>query len=257
MPERERGQIVAHLAECSRCRQVIFLAQQAAAEMEIAATPAARSTGRSWLWLSGWRLAWIPAAALASVVGLAFLVHGRHEETGTEMARAVPQIAPQEQESVAKPAPKERVIAGKAQAPVSHVVEKPPESKVESVPMAGVSRSSSAADVPPPAAANEAVTMAAAPPMVEPPETVTLAGSKGQVVGMNEYKPEPMPGAQRTQSVGALYSSNTTAAYAPKVKMDEMVERDQASRKAEARYAGSGGGSTSQPKKNVMPQQQF
>ena len=43
LPERERGQIVAHLAECSRCRQVIFLAQQAIAEMEMAAAPAARS----------------------------------------------------------------------------------------------------------------------------------------------------------------------------------------------------------------------
>ena len=57
LPERERGQIVAHLAGCSRCRQVIFLAQQADPEME-AAVPVAHSTGRSGSWLSGTRLGW-------------------------------------------------------------------------------------------------------------------------------------------------------------------------------------------------------
>ena len=32
--DRERGQIVEHLAVCSRCREVVFLAQEAAVEME-------------------------------------------------------------------------------------------------------------------------------------------------------------------------------------------------------------------------------
>jgi hypothetical protein len=49
--ERERGEILAHLAGCGRCRQVVFLAQEAAAmelepEMELvaAAAPAAQSS---------------------------------------------------------------------------------------------------------------------------------------------------------------------------------------------------------------------
>jgi hypothetical protein len=54
-----------------------------------------------------------------------------------------------------------------------------------------------------------------------------------------------------------MYSSNATAAYAPKAKMGEMAEGDQASRKAGARYAGSGGASTSHVKKNAMPYSNF
>lgn len=257
LPERERGPIVAHLAECSRCRQVIFLARQAASEMETAAVPAARAAGRSGSWLSGWRLAWIPAAALATVVGLVFLVHGRHEETGAEMARAVPQTVPHAEESVANPAPKERVFAGKRQAPSIPVVEKPRESKLEYVPMAGISRSSSAADVPPPAAANEAVTVAANPPNAELRLTATPAGPIGQGIGMEQYKLEPLPGAPKTQSVGAMYSRNATADYAPKAKMDEMSERSQASRKAGARYGGSGGASTSRLQMKSVPHSSF
>ncbi len=257
LPERERGQIVAHLAECSRCRQVIFLARQAAAEMEVAAAPAARSTGRSWSWLSGWRLAWIPAAALATVAGLAFLVHGRHEETRTEMARVVAPIAPQNEARSANPPLNNRVESRMAPAPASPVVEAPRESKIESAPAVAVSQPIPAMAASPRGAVSKEETVAAAPTMVEPPETVTLAGSKGQILGMAEYKPEPMPGAPRTQSVGAMYSGNATATYAPKAKMDKKAERAEASRRTEARYAGSGGASALQLKKNVMPGSSF
>ena len=51
-PERER--ILVHLAGCSRCRQVIFLAQQAAGD---AVTPAARPTSESVSWFWNWRIA--------------------------------------------------------------------------------------------------------------------------------------------------------------------------------------------------------
>jgi hypothetical protein len=230
---------------------VIFLAQQAVAEMEMAAVPAAHFAGRSGSWLSGRRLAWIPAAALATVVGLAFLVHGRHEATGKEMARAVPPVAPQNEASIANPPANNRVDERKVQSPVSPIVAKQPEIKVASAPVASQPILEKAG--PSRTATNEAISLTAAPPGLEPPETVTSTGSAGQIIGMSQYKPEPIPAARLSQSVGAMYSSNSTAARSPEAKMDERSDRDQASRKAEARYAGSGGASTSQLKKNVMP----
>ena len=78
--ERERGQIVAHLAECGRCREVVFLAQEAAAERmpELAAVgygDRGAAVGRPWF--RNWWLVWAPTAALGAVVGLAFHVHLR------------------------------------------------------------------------------------------------------------------------------------------------------------------------------------
>ncbi|MGA2635544.1 MAG: zf-HC2 domain-containing protein [Terracidiphilus sp.] len=249
LPERERGQIVAHLAVCSRCRDVIFLAQQAVMEMEVAAAPAARTAWRGWSWLSGWRLAWIPAAALAAVVGLAFLVHGRHEETGTEMARVVPQAVPHEDGNAAKPAAKERVFAKKEHAPVSNVMGKQPEIKVESAPVGSAYVPLPAETAPLPAAATETVTVTSAPPLM------TTNGLIGQGIRMNEFKPEPMLEAR--QSLGASHSSNATVVRAPGAKMDEMDERSQASRKTKAKYAGSGGVSTLQLKNEALPSSGF
>src|SRR5208282_2533189 len=123
--------------------------------------------------------------------------------------------------------------------------------KVESSPAGAAYVPVPAEAAPPIAAVNEPVTVAAAPPVITP------GASVGQVIGMSQYKPEPIPGAPRTQSVGAMYSNNATAVYSPKAKMDEVEERDQASRKAESRYAGSGGASTSHLKKNALPNSSF
>ncbi len=45
LSEREREPILAHLAACSRCRQVIFLAQQAASDLKCKRSQQPR---RSW-----------------------------------------------------------------------------------------------------------------------------------------------------------------------------------------------------------------
>jgi len=96
LAEHERGQILSHLAGCSRCRQVIYLAQEAAAEMEPAvAAPAARPAARPNSWFRSWQFAWVPAAALAAVVALAFFIHVRRAEVGSELARITPQAVPQ------------------------------------------------------------------------------------------------------------------------------------------------------------------
>ncbi len=96
LEERERGKIVAHLAGCSRCRQVVYLAQDAAAEMVPSVSiPAGRFEGRRESWFRSWRFALVPVAALAAIVALAYIVHVQRIGTGSEMANVTPQTAPQ------------------------------------------------------------------------------------------------------------------------------------------------------------------
>jgi hypothetical protein len=74
LPQPERAQIVAHLGGCARCRNVVFLAQAAAegdasplAAFETESRPV--KSARSW-WKTNWRIALVPACALATAVGL-------------------------------------------------------------------------------------------------------------------------------------------------------------------------------------------
>jgi hypothetical protein len=279
LPVREREQMVAHLAGCSRCRQVIFLAQQAASDMEMAAAPAGRSAGRSGSWLSGWRLAWIPAAALAGVVGLVFLVHGRHGETGTETARAVTPVAPQNQAIDANSAVNNRVVVVKQPAPISHVTENQPEINIQSFQTGAAYEPPPGEIAPPRAARNETATVTAAPPplqsesasagqviQAEPPapdqiNAMPLNGRNWVHIGQLTAEkndsaassaPQP-PTSGMPQHVTGMNSGSAKADSAAKAKMNDMAERSQASRKAEARYAGSDGASTSQLKEEALP----
>jgi hypothetical protein len=131
LSENERGQILAHLTACSRCRQVIYLAQEAAPELELemaaasrlemdeaaayglvamAAAPAMsaaarpnenrQAANRPGSWFKGWRIAWEPAAAVMVIVGIAVLIHVRHtqqiSDSGTNMARGTRPNAPEQ-----------------------------------------------------------------------------------------------------------------------------------------------------------------
>lgn len=71
LPEHERVETLAHLAVCSDCRQIVFLAQQAHEE-EVPVPHALPSRGS---WLRKWRYLW-PAAAAATCGLLIFpLLH--------------------------------------------------------------------------------------------------------------------------------------------------------------------------------------
>lgn len=109
VPERE--QVLAHLAGCSRCRQVIFLAQQAAAEAEVPAwVPATQPTNQPTAWYWNWRLAWVPATALAAALALVVTFHPGRTTQMPELAKAVPL----RDEAVPPPLPQERASAGAA-----------------------------------------------------------------------------------------------------------------------------------------------
>ncbi|MGO9316317.1 MAG: zf-HC2 domain-containing protein [Terracidiphilus sp.] len=112
-PERE--QVLAHLAGCSRCRQVIFLAQQAAVDAKAPApVPAARLKVRFWTW----RFAWVPAAAMAAALALVVTLHIRHTEPAAEMAK----ITPPPDEAVSASLPQQRTGAKAAHKPAPALV---------------------------------------------------------------------------------------------------------------------------------------
>ena len=114
-PERE--QVLAHLAGCSRCRQVIFLAQQATADAEV---PAARPATQPRAWFWNWRLAWVPAAALAAALALVVTFHPRHTEPAPEMAK----VEPPSQAAVPTPLPEKPIVAGVSHQPTPALAKK-------------------------------------------------------------------------------------------------------------------------------------
>jgi hypothetical protein len=108
LPEAERAEIVTHLAGCARCRDVVFLAQ-AAAEAEPVA-PAAITRAAQPGWISGafgrWRVALIPAAALAAVGGVVLWVQLHPAPARVETAQMVaPPPASQAVPAAAAPTP--------------------------------------------------------------------------------------------------------------------------------------------------------
>jgi hypothetical protein len=100
LPERERAQVLAHLASCGHCRQVVYLAQEAAGDSESPTAPAAQPVAvrpaatRIAPWFRGWWSVWIPTAALAMILGVAVVIQVRHagttSEPRNEMAKAAP-----------------------------------------------------------------------------------------------------------------------------------------------------------------------
>jgi len=110
---KERGEVLAHLAVCGRCRQVVALAREAAGA-EVAATRHEVVRPRAW-WRS-WGLAVVPVSAMAATALIAFYVHERaaqrtsdvaklEQQQPNEKAASPPQALPQSPAQAAPPAP--------------------------------------------------------------------------------------------------------------------------------------------------------
>ena len=108
---RERGQVLAHLAVCGRCRQVVALAQEAGLDAEVAPAAVKHAAIQPYAWWRSWRFAWIPAAALAASVALAVFVHTRHVDQSAEMAKNERQQVTQPAATPASPAQQEQAQA--------------------------------------------------------------------------------------------------------------------------------------------------
>ena len=102
LPVEERARVVTHVADCARCRAVVYLAHAAA---EAAAVPARKGTARAGWRLSAfarWRVGLIPATALAAVGAVVLWVHMHHPVAPHgEMAQM---LAQQEASALAVPA---------------------------------------------------------------------------------------------------------------------------------------------------------
>jgi hypothetical protein len=115
LDERERSHVLAHLASCGRCRQVLTLAQQAAGieveELVAAAAPAAAfavatpgPARRRRAWWQNWHFAWIPIAALAATVTFAVYLHVARVDHTAEVARNTPAAVQPDDVTSANPA---------------------------------------------------------------------------------------------------------------------------------------------------------
>jgi hypothetical protein len=91
LPEVEREQVLAHMATCSRCREVVFLAQQSAEEPAAIRESGTIPTKPRGSWFKGWQWAWVPVAAFAGFIGVAVVQHFRHAESETQMTAKLSQ----------------------------------------------------------------------------------------------------------------------------------------------------------------------
>jgi hypothetical protein len=93
LTDRERSQILLHLADCANCREVVTLAMP-----EIESTPSP-STDRS-LWLSWPVLRWGALVACVVVVSAAVTLHYQQRQTGeSSVAEKIPATLPAEKAS--------------------------------------------------------------------------------------------------------------------------------------------------------------
>jgi anti-sigma factor ChrR (cupin superfamily) len=230
-PERE--QVLAHLAQCSRCRQVIYLAQQAAADAEAPAwVPATRLTTQPSAWLWNWRYAWVPAAAMAAALALVVTFHPRHTAPAPEMAKAAPP------HDVAMPTslPQERVSAGMARKPAPALAAKSVARDVEFGAHRGPSQVLASPSAAPPAepgtfGASTGGSNAFLPSSVE---------SAPQPVSAAQYQPEPAVAAwqQEQQRSSGMLTASTKASQVSQKTMRMEAYTAHASRPAVAASAG-------------------
>jgi hypothetical protein len=122
----ERGEILAHLAVCGRCREIVSLAQPmevfeempavaAAAQLELVAAAASPVVARRKPWWRNWRYSLTPIAAMAAIVVVAVAIHERHVAQVAQLEKQAQQIPAQLQDQSAQleaPAKPEAVARG-------------------------------------------------------------------------------------------------------------------------------------------------
>ena len=268
LPEREHGQVLAHLAACSRCRQVVFLAQETASELEmqeagasrpeldraapyefaaamaaasepLAAVVAASGRGaekrRGW-WLGGWRLAWVPAAALAAIIGGVIFVHSRQarlgETSGNESLVVVPQSPSQPIPKPSASMPADQTAMEKAQPAAPSIAAKAPVGKAPTASASAPSKAFSAQAAPPPQAPRatgaKEVSIAEARPLPPPQERGAVTQLNAPVLRQaaptaEAPRPEPLAGVNSLIDASPGTASATAHGAAGHVSASAMA----------------------------------
>jgi hypothetical protein len=97
LPDAERAQVLAHLGGCGRCRQIVYLAQDATPVAEAPAKPPMaepRIADGERAWILRWKTGWAAAFAFATVAAIAVIVSIRHSAPTPQIARLAPSPAP-------------------------------------------------------------------------------------------------------------------------------------------------------------------
>jgi len=75
LEERERAEVLEHLAVCGRCRRVVALAREAADGDAVKVSAPPQKTIAPDAWWRQWRLAWVPAAIVAAFAAASVSTH--------------------------------------------------------------------------------------------------------------------------------------------------------------------------------------
>lgn len=123
LPDHERIQTLAHLADCPHCRQIVFLAQQARPAED--PVPVKATTWRDWFRFSPQSLLGAASAALACALIVTITLHLHHspptppraETAKAEPVQSRPPAAPREEAPIAKHSAPARPTAKAVPAP--------------------------------------------------------------------------------------------------------------------------------------------
>jgi Putative zinc-finger len=213
---QERERMMAHLAMCSRCREIVFLAQKELEPKQAAAATA--PTVERGPWFRNWRLAWIPLGALAAGIAVVYVTHTRHEESARQMAVVERQTSPVKITPQMAPLPEESAKRGETARKQARpeVAQAPPPAPAANEPAGALQKSlattKTAADELK-AAPERTVVLKQPEPREVARETAPMAKRADKASGEN-------PTRERDQALGAFVpmTQNEAAAASPAVR---------------------------------------
>jgi len=219
--ERERALVLAHLAVCGRCREVVALASEAADAGEgIAAAPPRKAIAAN-AWWKQWRLVWVPTAVVAAFAAASISVYierpDRHaanikiaEQSPNPSATPPPAAAPTEQAKVEAPAAEPPAAAAPA-TPAAHPAKRAHSGQEERVPAAA-----------PPAVAEQ----------MPSPSRTREPGTMNQAEAYREMRQPPH--AEATPAPPELIAGSMSPAESQSNSSEGDEEKKQAERRRQA-----------------------
>jgi hypothetical protein len=210
--ERERADVLAHLAVCGRCRQVVALARGAADTDVAAATAPPRKTVEPTAWWKQWRFVWVPAAvAVAFAVTTISVLIEHADRHGPDVKIAEQNPTP----STAPPATSSPTEQPEAVPPTAAIPAPPPAHAAKHAPPA--------TPEPMPAPAPPAVA-AQMPPEPGAPETraIDQAEVTREAQPLSHAEAQQAPPGLPAGTMGSSYTQPAAAAWETEQKQAEQ-----------------------------------
>lgn len=210
--ESERGAVLAHLAVCGRCRQVVALAREAAdaGAARTSATP--RKTTEPNTWWRQWRLVWVPTAIVAAFAVASISAYIRLADQHDSEFKISTQRPTQGATPASSPSPTEQA---ETRTPSPPLPAEPPARLAK--------RAHSTGAEPPPA-------------QVPPNATAQMPPPPGATHPVEAVREAPLPEAFVRQAPSDLTAGNSGESFAPPAAgaWDMEQKRAEAQRQAQA-----------------------